>query len=73
MENYFVAWEICEYPDMGGGTYYAEFDSFDKLEDHINKELESWKDKFNIIRSGYIQLEYNFEPVEIITKMKLKS
>ena len=69
MCKYILVYEISDYPEMGGGMYAEEFGMDENnLHKRVNELANENKGKFSVTYAGFLQVEYKYNPVEIITE-----
>ena len=70
-KDFILVYENDDYAEMGGGTFFERMESVEILTDRVN-ELNEQIEDFSVIFAGQVFNEIKFEPVEIITKLKIK-
>lgn len=72
MCKYILVYELAGYPEEGGGTYAEEFGMEDQeMHSRVN-ELANENSGFSVVFAGFLQTEYEYEPVNIVTEYRPK-
>ena len=71
MARYILVYEIDDYQGYGGGTQVEFFDSNSEQEMHERvNELASTDERISIVTSGFLQVEYEYKPIEIVKEYR---
>jgi hypothetical protein len=68
-KNYFLHYEIDDYPDSGGGTYMEYVYNPNDVRDKANSLLKTYDKRFILVACGHIRQFYNLKPVEVVTRL----
>lgn len=63
MERYILVYDINDYADNGGGTYFKSFKEENDLHKEVNNLASSYKELFTITCAGVLVKTYEYEPV----------
>lgn len=66
---YLLVYNMNDYPDSGGGLYMDRFSTIEELDKKVNEVAANGDD---IDFAGRIFEEYEYKPVQHITKMERK-
>jgi hypothetical protein len=67
MKKFIVVYEVNDYPDCGGGTYYEEFASDELLDKRVSEIV---LDKRNSLTVAGELKTYEYKAVEYVTKVE---
>jgi hypothetical protein len=71
MSKYILVYEISDYPEMGGGIYAENFGMEEnKMHKRVNELANKNKNNFSVVYAGFLQTEYKYQPVEMITEYR---
>lgn len=71
MAKYILVYEINDYTDCGGGTEVEFFEANEKQKMHKRvNELASTDERVSIVTAGFLQVEYDYKPIEIVKEYR---
>ena len=72
-----VIWEINDYAEMGGGTYYDKFssnnDEIGEAQKFINEKNKEYGERFTVLEIFGTHHEYKATPVEKVTDYEIEA
>ena len=73
MKDYFLVYEINDYPEDGGGIHYKDFKNKYELLDEVNRLNKEFENDFKIVRAGIVRENIKIVPVEKVTKYEFSN
>lgn len=71
MCKYILVYEISDHEESVGGMCAEEFGMDENLmHKRVNDLANRHKNKFSVVYAGFLQVEYKYNPVEIVTEYK---
>lgn len=65
-KNYFLLWEINDYPEMGGGHFFEYFETAEQMDKYVNKNLLD-NSRHEIVLACEIKESFNYIAKEKVT------
>jgi len=74
MAKHILVYKNKDYPECGGGVFVEEFSADDgqKMHDRVNELANLIGVDFSVVLAGYLSTEFEYTPVEKITKYEPK-
>jgi len=70
---YLLIYDIHEYPECGGGTYFERFTCTELMLARINEISNQWKNKMEVKLAAMVNIEYKIVPVQHVTKWEISN
>jgi len=71
MSKYILVYNINDFPECGGGIQVETFrddDDGKSMHKRVNDLAKKHKTKFNILEAGKMCIEFEYDPVEVVTE-----
>ena len=68
MAKNILVYDISDYPEMGGGVQFENFEEETDMHKRVDELANQYKERFSVICAGWLQTEYEYKPVVQIIK-----
>ena len=68
MKDFVLIWTNTDYPDMGGGTNFEQYENITELEERVNALQKQYKERFVLDYAAEVSSVIKFKPVERIVR-----